>query len=129
MLTASQKAAAIVDDDDDSGGGGAAGAAEDDSAAHWYWAGDSDPSDPDKSRACAAVPCRAVCVCAWLTGAAEDVWVPYSDAVRDKIEAAFKKGRARVAIDSERIVDLTGWIQRRKDDETRRRAVTRSVGK
>jgi hypothetical protein len=54
--------------------------------------------------------------------------VLYSDALRNKLEAAFKKGRSKVAIDTERFVDLSNWIQRRKDDPTRRRAVTRSVG-
>ena len=67
------KKAAIVDEDDDEQDEEDAPDEEEegDDRPEWYWAGDSDPSNPDKS---------------------QDVWVRYAEAVRSKIEAAYKKG-------------------------------------
>ena len=78
-----------------------------DDAVVWYWAGDSDPSDPDKQ---------------------QDIWVQFAGDVLTKIENAFLKGKRKVIVHAERYVDLTDWQQKRKDDPERKRAVLRSIG-
>lgn len=44
---------------------------------------------------------------------------------RCRIEAEYKKGQKRVKVDDERFVDVTHMLQRRYDDETKRREVKR----
>jgi hypothetical protein len=69
--------------------------------------GDSDPSNPDKQ---------------------QDIWVQFDSDKLEKIESAFTKGKRKVIVDKERFVDLTDWMQKRKDDPERKRAVLRSLG-
>ncbi len=61
----------------------------------WYWASDSDPSNPDKS---------------------QDLWTLFDANKSALIEAAFALGKKTVKVDAERFVDLNDWQQKRYDD-------------
>lgn len=57
---------------------------------------------------------------------ADDGWCDYAAPVAARLEAARRRGAPRVDIDGERFVDLPAWLQRRKDDPSKRREVRRT---
>jgi hypothetical protein len=92
-------------------------AAVKDDEACWYWAGDSDPSNPDKSQDIWVKELCLFCF-ALLVVCAHAMGKVLFDAVKtQKIEDAFKKGKKKVIVDSERFVDLCDWQQKVKEKE------------
>eukprot|EP00026_Physarum_polycephalum_P009006 Phypoly_transcript_09115.p1 GENE.Phypoly_transcript_09115~~Phypoly_transcript_09115.p1 ORF type:complete len:446 (+),score=106.74 Phypoly_transcript_09115:176-1339(+) len=88
-----------VSDDDASG----SESEDDKEKVKWVWAGDSKKGS-------------------------QDVWIEYDADIAEKIENAYKRGKKKVVIDTERFIDLsdpTEFLQRRKDDESKRRVVKR----
>ena len=61
----------------------------------------------------------------------QDLWRDYSKNLQDKLNNAFAKNQKKVRVDTQRYVDLSQqpYLQRRYDDNTRRRLVQRLVNK
>ncbi|KAM9965314.1 hypothetical protein ACTFIW_005130 [Dictyostelium discoideum] len=80
---------------------------DEDYIARWFWAGDSG-GGPSKG------------------GGHQDVWVEYDDMnMRKKLEKAFSIGKKKLKVDNERFVDFQNMLQRRYDDESKRRNLKR----
>ncbi|KAN0003303.1 hypothetical protein ACTFIZ_009478 [Dictyostelium cf. discoideum] len=89
----------ISDDSDDED--------DEDYIARWFWAGDSG-GGPSKG------------------GGHQDIWVEYDDMnMRKKLEKAFSIGKKKLKVDNERFVDFQNMLQRRYDDESKRRNLKR----
>lgn len=61
----------------------------------------------------------------WYWQQDDSSWVEYDRQKASEIEDAFAAGKRRVRIDSERFIDLPNLLQRRFDDESKRRLVKR----
>ncbi|KAN0037467.1 hypothetical protein ACTFIV_002818 [Dictyostelium citrinum] len=80
---------------------------DEDYIARWFWAGDSN-GGPSKG------------------GGHQDIWVEYDDInMRKKLEKAFANGKKKLKVDNERFVDFQNMLQRRYDDESKRRNLKR----
>ncbi|EGC37994.1 hypothetical protein DICPUDRAFT_149379 [Dictyostelium purpureum] len=79
---------------------------DEDYIAKWYWAGDSN-GGPSKG------------------GGHQDVWVEYDNKMCKNLEKAFQNNDKKYKVDKERFVDLQNMLQRRCDDESKRRNVKR----
>ncbi|EGG18645.1 poly(ADP-ribose) polymerase [Cavenderia fasciculata] len=74
---------------------------DEDYHATWYWAGDS------------------------AGGGHQDMWVKYDSAFAKKLEKAYVKNKPKVKVDSDRFCDMQNMLQRRYDDENKRRMLKR----
>eukprot|EP01046_Picozoa_sp_COSAG06_P025602 COSAG06_NODE_2162_length_7444_cov_81.420150_4_plen_232_part_00 len=59
----------------------------------------------------------------------QDNWVEYDSVASAKYEAAKQAGQDEVEVDSERFIDLNSMLQRRYDDQNKRRTVKRTETK
>ncbi|KAK5577210.1 hypothetical protein RB653_002150 [Dictyostelium firmibasis] len=79
---------------------------DEDYIAKWFWAGDSN-GGPSKG------------------GGHQDVWIGYDLNMNKKLEKAFSKNKKKLKVDNERFVDFQNMLQRRCDDESKRRNLKR----
>ncbi|GAM20617.1 hypothetical protein SAMD00019534_037920 [Acytostelium subglobosum LB1] len=76
----------------------------------WSWAGDSGGGPANG-------------------GGHQDVWIKYDLDFSKKLEDSFKKGDEEYKVDSQRFIDLKNMLQRRYDDNNKRRNVKREDAK
>ncbi|EFA76853.1 polyADP-ribose polymerase [Heterostelium album PN500] len=72
----------------------------------WYWAGDSNGGPANG-------------------GGHQDVWVKYDLKFAKKLEESYQKGDIKLKVDKDRFIDIQNMLQRRYDDESKRRSIKR----